>query len=102
MSTKVFQRVTQTSELATFAGGCFWGLEKFYRQNYPNAFLDTAVGYTGGSVNGPSYEQVCTGKTGHAEAVILEYEKGTVSYEDMCRFFFSMHDPTTLNKQVPP
>lgn len=86
-----------THPLATFAGGCFWGLELAF-QRQPGV-IETAVGYTGGKVERPTYQQVCSGRTGHAEAVQLAYDPEQVSYDQLCSLFFSRHNPTTLNRQ---
>jgi peptide methionine sulfoxide reductase msrA/msrB len=88
--------VTKT-ETAVLAGGCFWGMEEIIRK-IPGVF-ETSVGYTGGSFPNPSYELVCTGRTGHAEAVQVVFNPGLLSYETLLGFFFRMHDPTTLNRQ---
>ena len=85
------------SETAILAGGCFWGMEEILRK-IPGV-LNTVVGYTGGSTPNPSYEQVCTGRTGHAEAIQIEFDPTRLSYSDLLSFFFRMHDPTTLNRQ---
>lgn len=85
--------------LAAFAAGCFWGVEDNFRQ-VPGV-VATAVGYTGGHTTNPTYEKVCDHGTGHAETVLLEYEPGVVSYEDLLRVFFLNHDPTTKNRQGP-
>lgn len=82
---------------AIFAAGCFWGVQ-FYFDQIPGV-TNTLVGYTGGHTENPSYEAVCTHTTGHAEAVQLEFDSATVSYETLCRQFFHMHDPTQLNRQ---
>jgi peptide-methionine (S)-S-oxide reductase len=86
-------------EKATFAAGCFWGVEAAFRR-VPGV-ISAAVGYTGGWVENPSYEDVCYRQTGHAEAVQLEYEPSEVCYEDLLEVFWSVHDPTTLNRQGP-
>ena len=84
---------------AAFGAGCFWGVELTIRQI--DGVQDAAVGYMGGSTEDPSYEQVCTGATGHAEVVHLTFDPEAVDYEALVRAFFEMHDPTTLNRQGP-
>lgn len=86
-------------ETATFAGGCFWCLEAFFER--VKGVKSVTSGYSGGSVARPSYDMVCTGLTGHAEAVRIEYDASVVSYDDLLDIFWICHDPTTLNRQGP-
>lgn len=86
-------------EKATFAAGCFWGVEALFKQ--VKGVLETTVGYTGGTTSNPTYRQVCTGITGHAEAVQIKYDPSVVSYEELLSIFWRMHDPTTPNRQGP-
>ena len=83
--------------MATLAGGCFWGVEELIRK-LPGV-LDITVGYTGGTTDDPTYDQVHTGRTGHAEAVQVVYDPRVLSYETILRYFFRLHDPTTANRQ---
>ncbi len=84
---------------ATFAAGCFWGVEADFRNI--EGVVDTAVGYSGGTYPNPTYKDVCTGKTGHAESVMVEFEPSRISYEQLLDAFWTLHDPTTLNRQGP-
>jgi peptide-methionine (S)-S-oxide reductase len=84
---------------ATFGAGCFWGVEAAFRQIA--GVLTTAVGFMGGTVDNPSYRQVCNGNTGHAEVVQVEYDPEQVSYEQLLEVFWRIHDPTTPNRQGP-
>lgn len=87
------------SEKATFAAGCFWGVEATFRQI--KGVLSTQVGYTGGDVTNPSYKQVCSDATGHAEAVEVTYDPSQVKYTDLLEVFWENHDPTQVNRQGP-
>ena len=87
------------TEKATFAAGCFWGVEAAFRQ--VEGVRSTAVGYTGGTLKNPTYHDVCTDATGHAEAVEVTYDPSEVAYDDLLRVFWQNHDPTTLNRQGP-
>ena len=84
---------------ATFAAGCFWGVEELF--SHVNGVESTQVGYTGGNFDDPTYNMVCSGKTGHAEAIELEYDPDKVSYEELLMIFWNNHNPTTINQQGP-
>jgi peptide-methionine (S)-S-oxide reductase len=84
---------------ATFAAGCFWGVEAAFRQI--KGVRRTTVGYSGGTLENPGYRDVCSGRTGHAEAIEIEYDPMEVSYDELLQVFWENHDPTTLNRQGP-
>jgi peptide-methionine (S)-S-oxide reductase len=86
-------------EKATFAAGCFWGVEADFRKI--KSVIDTAVGYSGGTLANPTYRDVCAGTTGHAESVLVEFDPAHVSYEQLLNAFWELHDPTTPNRQGP-
>lgn len=87
------------AEIATFGAGCFWGVEAAFRQ-VPGV-LDAVVGYSGGKTENPTYQEVCTDRTGHAEVVQVTFDPALVSYEKLLDAFWKMHDPTQLNRQGP-
>ena len=86
-----------STEIATIGGGCFWCIEAVFQQM--RGVRKVESGYSGGAVHNPTYEQICTGKTGHAEVVRLEFEPAVISYKELLEIFFTIHDPTTLNRQ---
>jgi len=86
-------------EKATFGAGCFWGVEAAFREI--SGVIDAAAGYEGGSLERPTYQDVCTDRTGHAEVVEVTFDPAKVSYETLLNKFWEMHDPTTLNRQGP-
>jgi peptide-methionine (S)-S-oxide reductase len=91
------EKTPSATERATFAAGCFWGVEAAFRQ--VKGVISTSVGYSGGTLEGPTYYQVCSGRTGHAESVEVVYDPSRVSYERLLEVFWENHNPTTLNRQ---
>jgi len=97
--TKNAPKALPKTELASFAAGCFWGVEQEFRNQ--KGVVATAVGFIGGHTQNPTYKEVCNDNTGHAEAVQLEYDPKVVSYEELLDIFWHLHNPTTLNRQGP-
>ncbi|KAL1921665.1 uncharacterized protein VTP21DRAFT_10307 [Calcarisporiella thermophila] len=93
--------IAQKSELATFAAGCFWGVQRIFDKHFSHAITQTRVGYIGGNTEAPGYKQVCSGTTNHAEALEIAFDPTRTTYADLVEFFYRMHDPTTLNHQGP-
>ena len=89
----------QSSHIATFGAGCFWGVEESFR--VLDGVIDTTVGYEGGVTENPSYREVCTDRTGHAEVVQVTYDPSVITYETLLAKFFATHDPTQVNRQGP-
>ena len=85
--------------VATFGAGCFWGVELTFQKT--KGVTSTSVGYSGGTTHNPTYEEVCTGRSGHAEVVQIEFDPSIVSYEELLDVLWGCHDPTTLNRQGP-
>src|SRR3989344_7853472 len=93
------EKTKNNLQTATFGAGCFWGVEEEFREL--KGVKSTTVGYSGGTFKNPTYENVCSGKTGHAEVVQVKYDPNEVSYEQLLDVFWNNHDPTTLNRQGP-
>lgn len=93
--------IKNSAEKATFAAGCFWGVEAAFRQLIGKGVVSVRPGYAGGNFKNPTYEDVCSGKTGHAESVEIIYDPGKISYSQLLDVFWSIHDPTTVNRQGP-
>jgi len=93
------KNITKQIDTATFGAGCFWGVEAVFRKS--KGVLTTTVGFMGGNLKNPSYKDVCTDKTGHAEVVQIEYDPKVISYEELLGIFWDIHDPTTVNRQGP-
>ena len=97
--TETSPETSETTEKATFGAGCFWQVEDEFRKI--DGVIDTAVGYEGGHVDNPTYEQVCSGTTGHVEVAQIEFDPAKVSFEELVAKYFTIHDPTQLNRQGP-
>ncbi len=95
----VYESDGDNMEKATFAAGCFWGVEAAFRR--VDGVSETNVGFMGGTIENPSYEDVCHGNTGHAEVVQMEFDPDQVTYRELLELFWDIHDPTTLNRQGP-
>ncbi|KAI1259190.1 PMSR-domain-containing protein [Xylariaceae sp. FL1019] len=94
--------IPEGAEVATVGAGCFWGVEHLYRKHFGDKGLyDARVGYIGGDTKNPSYKQVCSGKTGHNEALQIHFDPSRLTYRQLLEFFYRMHDPTTANRQGP-
>ncbi|KAF1824506.1 peptide methionine sulfoxide reductase [Dissoconium aciculare CBS 342.82] len=98
----VAMNVPEGAQKATLAAGCFWGIEHMYRKDFEGkGLIDARVGYIGGNSENPSYQAVCSGRTGHAEACQIVFDPTKVSYSTLLEYFYKMHDPTTANRQGP-
>jgi len=93
--------IPPTAEKCTVAAGCFWGVEHMYRRAFPSGLYSAKVGYIGGDTASPSYRSVCSGRTGHAEALQITYDPEQISYRTLIEFLYKMHDPTTKDAQGP-
>ena len=91
------KNINQNIEQATFGAGCFWCVEAVFEQL--DGVIDVRSGYTGGTTENPTYEDICTGKTGHAEVIQIDFDSSLISYENLLDIFWKSHDPTTLNRQ---
>ena len=96
-SSLINAKVADQTDTATFATGCFWCTEAIFEEL--KGVLSVTSGYTGGQVNNPTYKQVCTGETGHAECVQIVYEPNKITFDELLEVFFEVHDPTSLNRQ---
>ena len=86
-------------DIATFGAGCFWGVEELFSRL--EGVMDVVSGYTGGELDNPSYQDICTGTSGHAEVVEITFDPAVISYPELLNYFWRLHDPTTLNRQGP-
>jgi peptide methionine sulfoxide reductase msrA/msrB len=96
---KIMENTNNTVDTAIFASGCFWGTEYYFKKL--KGVVSTEVGYIGGTIKNPAYREVCTGRTGHAEATRVIFNPAEVNFEELCKYFFETHDPTQVNRQGP-